>query len=153
MLQYILDPFHTARLEPDIGIELADHGPIDNVLLLLLEQLDQPLFFADESLGLVDECIQESGNMPLFFNRRDNRRHTLEILLIKPVAVFHNAPRIGLHLVHVEVGTEQIGEVTTVHLRERPYDDIDWAHQPIYRRDTDRALPHAHGAPESLYSG
>jgi hypothetical protein len=48
MLRNIPNPFHAARLELGVGIEPPGDGLIDEVLLLFLEQFDQPPFVADE---------------------------------------------------------------------------------------------------------
>ena len=71
MLRNIPDPFHAAGLEIDLGIKAPGHGLVDDVLLLLLEQFDEPPLVADEFVGLCCKRINISKNLLLFFWRRN----------------------------------------------------------------------------------
>ena len=72
MLRNFPDPFHAAGLELDFGIEPPGHGLVDDVLLLLLEQFDEPPLVADEFVSPCRERIDKSKNLLLFFWWGDN---------------------------------------------------------------------------------
>ena len=63
MLWYIPDPFHTARLEFDIGIKPLGHSLVDDVLLLLSEQLYKLPLVANELINLRRFPIKKMGNL------------------------------------------------------------------------------------------
>ena len=74
MLRNISDPFHAAGLELDLGIKPPGHGLVDDVLLLLLEQFDEPPLVADELVELCGFISHEPRNCLLLFRQRNGER-------------------------------------------------------------------------------
>ncbi len=71
MLRNISNPFHAAGLELDLGIKPPGHGLVDDVLLLLLEQFDEPPLIADEFVDLGGFPVEKTGDLGLFLKFRD----------------------------------------------------------------------------------
>ena len=69
MLRNISDPFHTAGFELDVRIKPPGHGLVDDVLLLLLEQFDEPPLVADEFVDVGRFPVKKTGDPILFFLR------------------------------------------------------------------------------------
>ena len=60
MLRHVPQPLHARGLEPDVRVEAARDGAVDDGLLLLLQQRDQLLLGADVApdppVGVVEEA-------------------------------------------------------------------------------------------------
>ena len=65
MRRHVTEPLYARWLERDIGVETEGDGLVDDRLLLLTQQFDQPLFGADVALdsavGVVE--IADDGGL------------------------------------------------------------------------------------------
>ena len=65
MLRHIPQPRHSRRLEPHVRIKATRHRLLDDGLLLLVEQRDQPLLgayiAADAAVGVVE--VTDDGGL------------------------------------------------------------------------------------------
>ena len=59
MRRHIAKPVDAGGFEADIGVEAARHGSVDDDLLLLVQQFDQPPLRADEAVDAVLEVCEE----------------------------------------------------------------------------------------------
>ena len=66
MLRHLPQPLHARRLEPDVGVEAAGDGAVDDGLLLLLQQLDQLLLGADVAPDATVHVVEEADDGGLF---------------------------------------------------------------------------------------
>src|SRR5712691_8316411 len=66
MLRHVAEPFDAGGLEADILVEAAGHGPVDEGLLLLFQQLDQLLLGADVAPDPAVHVVEESCDLVLF---------------------------------------------------------------------------------------
>lgn len=80
MLRNIPDLLNAARLEIDVGIDLPDHSLVDDILLMLLEQSDEPSLVADEFAEHEVLHIKESSYDLLLFLRGTNHRHAQKFI-------------------------------------------------------------------------
>ena len=82
MFRNISNPFHAAGLEIDLGIKPPGHGLVDDVLLLFLEQFDEPPLVADKLVDLGRFPVKETGNSILFFLRWQGQINETEVVEI-----------------------------------------------------------------------
>src|SRR5262245_15688858 len=106
MLRHILQPLHAGGLEADVGIEAAGDGAVDDGLLLLLQQFDQPLFGPDVPPNPPLRVVEEADDGGLLFMRRARRRHLLELLPVEAIAVLYDAVRVLVDLAHIGVSAK-----------------------------------------------
>ena len=58
MLRHVAQPLHAGGLEPDVGVEAAGYGLLDNGLTLLFQEGDEPFLGADVGLDLLVGFVQ-----------------------------------------------------------------------------------------------
>src|SRR5882724_10488587 len=85
MLRHIADPVDAGGLEAHVWIEATGHGPMDDHLLLLVQQLDQPPLGADEAIDAVVEVGKEANDAILLFPGRYLDRNRSEVGRVKPI--------------------------------------------------------------------
>ncbi|MBN1955862.1 MAG: hypothetical protein JW900_12555 [Anaerolineae bacterium] len=66
MCRNLPQPLDARILERHVGVEAAGDGLLDERLLLLGEQLDQPSLRADVAAGEAVDVVEEAGNGGLF---------------------------------------------------------------------------------------
>ena len=91
MLRYVSEPVDAGGFERDIRVEAAGHGPVDDDLLLLVQELDQPPLGADESVDATIESFDEADDSLLLFVRRHRESDFVEVVRIESPESFNNA--------------------------------------------------------------
>src|SRR5665648_950993 len=79
MFRHIAKPFDAGRLEFDIGIEAACHCLMNDGLLLLVQQLDEPPLGVDEMVDAAVLCSEILDDGGLFRDWRNKNQHPLEV--------------------------------------------------------------------------
>ena len=71
MLRHVAEPLHARRLQPDVRVEAAGDGAVDDGLLLLVQQRDQLLLGADVAPDPPVRVVEEADDGCLLVERRD----------------------------------------------------------------------------------
>lgn len=72
MRRHIAKPLHAGRLERDVRLEPAGDGAVDDGLLLLVEERDQPALRLDGAADAAIGEIEESDDGGLLGERRNS---------------------------------------------------------------------------------
>ena len=126
MLRYLPQPLHPGVLVGRIrltgsDIDLARDGLVDDGLLLLLQQLDQPFLGADVALDTPVGVVEEAGDGGLLGERRKGDQQALELTRVD--VHYRNASShtslLGNRLPTIRAPTNESG----VKIDGRPKDD------------------------------
>src|SRR5262245_57093413 len=105
---YITEPIDTGVLEADIRVETTGHSPVDDSLLLLVQQLDQPTLGVDKVIYLTAKRVHESSDSGLFFSGWHKRLDAEEIIRIQAQSTLNNTCRVDLDTSSIQRQPQQI---------------------------------------------
>ncbi|SRR6266542_3218122 len=91
MLRNLAQPGHAGGFEPDVGVEAAGHGAVDDGLLLFVQQRDQLFLRPDVALDPTVGVVEEADDGILLIMGRFRKRLALQKLHWNPHPVSHDA--------------------------------------------------------------